>query len=176
MGTATKILAGLAAGTLLAACATVPTGPSVMTLPGSSKSFEQFRADETECRGYAQQQTGGGANQASAQSGVQSAAIGTAVGAVAGAAFGGSNGAAVGAGTGLIVGSMAGAGAAQETAYGTQKQYDAAYVQCMYARGHKVPVSASLARGVAAPQSAPQPIAPPPQGIQPPPAPERIKR
>jgi hypothetical protein len=27
---------------LLGACATVPTGPSVMVLPGGGKSFDQF--------------------------------------------------------------------------------------------------------------------------------------
>ena len=31
---------------LLGACATVPTGPSVMVLPGSGKSFEQFQVDD----------------------------------------------------------------------------------------------------------------------------------
>jgi len=30
---------------ILGACATVPTGPSVMVLPGSSKTFDQFRFD-----------------------------------------------------------------------------------------------------------------------------------
>ena len=32
---------------VLAACASVPSGPSVMALPGSNKSFDQFRSDET---------------------------------------------------------------------------------------------------------------------------------
>ena len=31
---------------LLVACVHMPTGPSVMTLPGAGKSFEQFRADD----------------------------------------------------------------------------------------------------------------------------------
>jgi len=30
-----------------------------MTLPGSGKSFDQFRADEYECRQYAYEQVGG---------------------------------------------------------------------------------------------------------------------
>lgn len=29
---------------LLAGCATVPSGPSVLVLPGSGKTFEQFQA------------------------------------------------------------------------------------------------------------------------------------
>ena len=44
----------LAAGAAaLAGCATVPTGPNVMVLPGTGKTFDQFRVDEMECRHYA---------------------------------------------------------------------------------------------------------------------------
>lgn len=126
---------------LLAGCVSVPTGPSVMALPGTGKNFDQFRADDAECRNYAQVQTGGTtANQSANDAGMRSAAVGTAVGAVAGAAIGGHEGAGVGAGTGLLVGSMAGAGAAESSARGTQQQYDNAYIQCMYAKGEKVPV------------------------------------
>ena len=46
------------AGVLLTACATVPRGPSVMVLPGSGKSLEQFRIDDTACREWAVQQVG----------------------------------------------------------------------------------------------------------------------
>jgi hypothetical protein len=42
---------------LLSACATAPTGPSVMVLPGSGKSFEQFQAEDAACRQWATQQT-----------------------------------------------------------------------------------------------------------------------
>jgi hypothetical protein len=132
---------------LLAGCATVPTGPSVMALPGSGKSFDQFRADDLECRQYAHYQIGGaGADQAAADAGVRSAALGTVVGALAGAAIGGRGGAGVGAGTGLLFGSMAGTGAAQSSSYRTQRSYDNAYLQCMYAKGEQVPVPASMAR------------------------------
>jgi hypothetical protein len=31
----------------LSACATIPTGPSVMILPGRGKTFEQFQTDDT---------------------------------------------------------------------------------------------------------------------------------
>src|SRR6516225_784182 len=99
----------------LAACTTVPTGPSVMALPGNNKSFDQFRQDDMECRQYAQYQGGGPtANQNAVNSGLASAAIGTAVGAAAGALLGGNHqGAAVGAGAGLLFGSAAGTGSAQ---------------------------------------------------------------
>ena len=172
-------LAVLSTLLLVAGCASVPTGPSVMALPGAGKNFEQFRGDDAECRQYAQMQVGGDANQAATDAGLRSAAIGTAVGAVAGAIIGGHQGAGAGAGTGLIVGSMAGAGAAQSSSHATQRNYDNAYVQCMYAKGEQVPVSSSMARSraqapvdraaPAAPAGASYPPPPPPSGYPPPP-------
>jgi hypothetical protein len=170
----------VAALLVLGACVSVPTGPSMLVLPGSGKNFDQFRADEYECRQYAQDQVGGTtAEQASVDSGVRSAAIGTAVGAVAGAIVGGHQGAAAGAGAGLLFGSVAGAGAAQGSAYTLQQRYDIGYQQCMYARGHQVPVSGRFdysrrsSNTYAAP---PQPQGasippPPPPGAPPPPPP-----
>lgn len=178
MKSSASILAAALPLLLFAGCASVPTGPSVMALPGTGKNFEQFRIDDAECRQYAQSQVGGGgANQAAVDAGIRSAAVGTAVGAVAGAAVGGREGAGVGAGTGLLVGSMAGTGAAQSSAYGTQRNYDNAYIQCMYAKGNQVPVSGGLVRSrVQAPteRDAPVPAGtyyppPPPPGYAPPP-------
>jgi outer membrane PBP1 activator LpoA protein len=40
----------IVAGLLLAGCATVPSGPSVMALPGSAKSASDFSADDAACR------------------------------------------------------------------------------------------------------------------------------
>lgn len=155
---------------LLAGCVTAPTGPSVTVLPGSGKSFQQFRTDDADCRQYARQQTGG-ADRTGADAGVRSAAVGTVIGAVAGAAIGGHEGAGVGAGAGLVVGSMAGAGAAQSSAYGTQRDYDGAFIQCMYAKGHKVPVSAGMMRSQAdaPPAQSSGYFPPPPPGYPPPP-------
>lgn len=130
----------------LGACVTVPSGPSMMSLPGSGKSFDQFRADDFDCRQYASSQVGGSTpNQASADSGVQSAAIGTAVGAAAGALIDGSSGAGTGAGVGLLFGTLAGSSAANASSYSLQQRYDIGYTQCMYAKGHKVPVSGRFA-------------------------------
>jgi len=132
---------------LVAGCATVPTGPSMMALPGAGKTFDQFRSDDMECRQYAQYQIGGNnPNQTNVDAGVRNAAIGTAVGALAGAAIGGSRGAGVGAGAGLLVGSVSGADAARSSSYGSQRIYDNAYIQCMYAKGHQVPVSGNMMR------------------------------
>ncbi len=128
---------------LLTACVNMPTGPSVLTLPGSGATFEHFRFDEHTCRQYAYEQVGGTTpNQASISSGVDSAVIGTALGAVAGAALGGGRGAAIGAGTGLLLGGASGASNAQTSGYIGQQRYDNSYIQCMYAKGHRVPVSA----------------------------------
>lgn len=137
-----KLLAVALAALTLGACATLPNGPSVLVLPGSGRNFDQFRADEADCRGYSMDQIGGAtAAQAQVESGVRSAVVGTVIGAAAGAAIGGSHGAGIGAGSGLVFGSLAGSGAANSSAWGAQGRYDNAYVQCMYAKGHRVPVS-----------------------------------
>ncbi|MDR1995715.1 YMGG-like glycine zipper-containing protein [Azonexus sp.] len=131
---------------VLGGCAVTPTGPSVMVLPGDGIAFDQFRSDDFFCRQYALDQIGGrAAGQAAQQSAVTSAAVGTAVGALAGAAIGGnSRGTAVGAGSGLLLGSAVGMDSASTSSAGTQRQYDNAYIQCMYSRGHRVPVPAGL--------------------------------
>jgi len=159
------------AALLLGGCVTVPTGPSVMVLPGTGKSFDQFRADEAVCRQYAYEQVGGqtatGAQQNAA---VTSAVVGTAIGAAAGAALGGhGSDAAAGAGVGLLAGSLIGASTGNASAYESQRRYDIAYTQCMYSKGHRVPV----ARGYSAPSGYPAPAytpPPPPPGAPPPPA------
>ncbi|MEY3381550.1 MAG: hypothetical protein RL468_2148 [Pseudomonadota bacterium] len=75
---------------MLSGCAVSPSGPSVMALPGSGKSWDQFRLDDSECRSWAQSQIGGGgADQAATDATLRSVAVGTAVGALAGAAMGG---------------------------------------------------------------------------------------
>ena len=141
----------------------MPSGPSVLVLPGSGKSFDQFRLDDTVCRQYAYEQVGGlTPGQAASQSAVSSAAVGTAVGAATGAAIGGGEGAAVGAGAGLAGGSVVGAGAGQASGYDVQRRYDYAYVQCMYAKGHRVPVPAQFIAAPPHTAGPPPPPAPPP--------------
>ena len=41
---------------LLASCTSMPTGPSMMALPGSTKSFDKFRIDDNQCRQFAHEQ------------------------------------------------------------------------------------------------------------------------
>jgi hypothetical protein len=68
-------------------CATVPTGPSVMVLPGTGKSFEQFQADDAVCRSWALQQTGTEPGTAATRDTLTGAAVGAVVGAGLGAAI-----------------------------------------------------------------------------------------
>jgi len=148
---------------LLGACVSLPSGPSVMVLPGSGKSFDQFRYDDADCRQFANVQIGGTSpSDAAASSVAKSAAVGTVVGAAAGAALGGQSGAAGGAGAGLLIGSAAGAGAGETSAYALQRGYDHAYIQCMYSKGHKVPVSGRLTSSSQAGTSYVPPPPPPP--------------
>jgi hypothetical protein len=133
---------------LVAGCATAPSGPSVLVLPGTGKPFDQFQADDGACRAWAFQQVHGATPEgAAAGSTTATAALGTLAGAVVDAA--------IGAGGGLVAGSAAGIDAGQRSGSQVQQRYDAAYVQCMYGRGNRVPVSGSLA-------AAPAPLPPPP--------------
>jgi hypothetical protein len=86
---------GLMALMLVGACTTVPSSPTVLVLPGTGRSFEQFHTDDYQCRQFASTQ----------------------------------------------VGSSAETGTAEDVAYTLQQRYDYGYMQCMYAKGHKVPVS-----------------------------------
>jgi hypothetical protein len=179
-------LSALLALASLAGCASMPTGPSMMALPGSGRSFDQFRYDDYACRQFAYEQVGGMTpNQASVSSGIGSAAIGAGLGAAAGAALGGGRGAAIGAGTGLLAGGLAGTNTARASGNISQQRYDTGYIQCMYAKGHRVPVYGQVMNGSytntngynqnppysPAQRSLLPPPPPPPPGIPPPPPP-----
>jgi hypothetical protein len=163
----------LAAVLLLAGCASAPpSGPGVLVLPGSGKSFDVFRADDMDCRQFASSQVGGKtAQQAANDTGAKSAVIGTAVGAAAGGLIGGHQGAAVGAGVGLAGGAIAGTDAGYGSGRSVQQRYDFGYTQCMYAKGHRVPVAGRYSDSPPPRRSAsvppPPPPPPPPQGTPP---------
>ena len=103
---------------VLAGCASVPNGPGVMVMPGSTKSFDQFRADDAECRQYSSAQVGG----KSADSGRT-----------------------------------------------PQQRYDFAFQQCMYARGHQIPMARGTMPRQPQRQSSTPPPPPPPAADPPPP-------
>jgi hypothetical protein len=67
----------------------------------------------------------------------------------------------VGGGTGYVSG----------TEYEMQQRYDVAYVQCMYAKGHRVPVSGQFSNAIPQSNSVTPAtnIPPPPPGAPPPP-------
>ena len=154
----------------VAACATIPTGPTVMVLPGQGKSFEQFQADNGLCRQWAVQEASVTPDQVANQPVVTGAAVGTVLGAGLGAAIGAAAGnpglgAAIGAGSGLLGGTAVGYGEIQAYAGTLQWRYDIAYQQCMYAKGHQIPVNVAPYRASAStppPPPEPPPAAPPP--------------
>jgi hypothetical protein len=157
----------LSAAFLVGACASFPKGPSLLALPGTGKSRDQFNYDDVDCRNFADAQIGGATPSDVANStAAKSAVIGTAIGAGVGAAFGGGGGAAVGAGFGLLTGAAVGASSGEASAYALQRRYDNAYVQCMYSKGHKVPVSGRMTS--TPPAYAPPPPPPPPSTPPPP--------
>jgi hypothetical protein len=154
----------------LGGCATLPTGPSVMVLPGSGKSFDQFQTDDIVCRQWASQQIGMSPQETANKNTATGAAAGTLIGAGLGAAIGAATGspgigAAIGAGSGLFFGTASGAGAGQSYGYEAQQRYDIAYQQCMYAKGNQIP---GVAQRPPPPNMGPPPQAPSPNYSSPP--------
>ncbi|VEB39990.1 Uncharacterised protein [Chromobacterium violaceum] len=76
---------------LLAACATLPTGPTVAVMPAQGKPFDVFAQEEQQCRAYAAGSIGGDSNQAANASLAGNMALGTVAGAAAGALIGGNH-------------------------------------------------------------------------------------
>jgi hypothetical protein len=108
------------AALLAAACATpdLPAGPNLLALPGTGKTFDEFRADEQACRNVSQSDAAAKAKEVSDFDALQ-------------------------------------------------RRYDAVFTQCMYAKGHKVPVRGSY-QSNNPPQAARTPPPPPPPPGQPP--------
>ena len=143
----------------LGGCAAMPTGPTVMVMPGPGKPFEIFVVDDNLCRQWAQQQIGGASPSETANQNLTTGAVvGTLIGAGLGALIGSTSGdagagAVIGGGAGLLTGTAIASDQAYDSRWQLQRRYDIAYQQCMYSRGNRIP-------GVAAPRS--QTYAPPP--------------
>jgi len=120
---------------LLVGCQTMPMGPSVAVMPAQGKPFDLFQREDQQCRDYAANSVGPGA-QASNNSAVGTAVIGAVVGTAVGAL---AHNAGAGAAVGLAGGTMVGAGNAQQSSYSLQQRYDIAYEQCMYSNGNQLP-------------------------------------
>jgi hypothetical protein len=185
----------LLSAAIVGGCATMPTGPSVMVLPSPGKPFDVFQSEDLTCRNWAAQQVGQQPAEAANQNLVGGAAIGTLLGAGLGAAIGAASGnagagAAIGAASGLVGGTAIASGPAYSAGWETQRRYDNAYQQCMYAKGNLIPgVTSSSQRAYSAPpppppsykssEPPPQPPntrssepPPPPPGEPPPPPPD----
>jgi hypothetical protein len=161
------LLVPLAAALVLGGCVTVPSGPTVMVLPGPQKSIDQFQNDGMSCQQFAQNVVApaglDAANYAAAN-----AAVGTALGAAAGAIIGSATGqagagAAIGAGTGLLFSAPTSGNMAYASSWQLQRSYDIAYMQCMYARGNQLPGQAVVRRQPV--YSYPPPNFPPPAAM-----------
>jgi hypothetical protein len=161
------------------ACASPPTGPNVMVLPGGDKTLDRFQAEDAQCRQWASRQIGTSPAEGANKSTATGATIGTAVGAAGGAAIGAAagspaTGAAVGSGVGLLGGTATGAGIGEREEWTLQQRYDVAYMQCMYINGNQIPVprgSAPMRSGRAPSTRVPAAVPPPPAGVPPPPPP-----
>ena len=125
----------------LSGCATIPTGPSVMVLPGPGKPFEVFQTDDNVCRQWAGQQTGAGPSDTANETLARGAAIGAVTGAVIGAASSrhAGAGALAGAGLGTLGGAAVASGPASASQWEMQRRFDIAYQQCMYSKGNIIP-------------------------------------
>ncbi len=170
---------------VLSACATVPTGPSVMVWPGQGKPLEVFQADDASCRQWAAQQSGTSPSEAVNQNLATGAVLGTLAGAGLGAAIGAASGgagigAAIGAASGLIGGTAIASEPAYAAGYEVQRRYDHAYLQCMYLKGNQVPGSRRSSRQSSPPPArygdpSGRPVPPPPPGAYYAPAPPPSK-
>ncbi len=132
----------LAGAMLLQGCVQTPMGPTVQVLPGPGRPFSAFQQDHAICTNWAWQSVQGQAQQANNQA-IGGAVLGTVLGAGLGAAVGGGHGAGIGAASGAVVGTGLGAGSSARAQGGIQAQYNNAYVQCMIARGNRLPAPPS---------------------------------
>jgi hypothetical protein len=154
---------------LVAGCVVMPTAPMVTVFPGTNKPFDQFQADDMTCRNYAYSGIAG-PSQAATNTAAANTAAATVLGAAAGALIGSATGsagagAAIGAGTGLLFGGAANANALGYSSYDLQRQFDNAYIQCMYVHGNRVPMR-MYGRGYGVPRGYGAPAYVPPTGSE----------
>ncbi|PPK75563.1 hypothetical protein B0F87_10529 [Methylobacter tundripaludum] len=90
-----QILTILMSVFLLNACSTMPSGPSVLVLPGIGKNFDQFHNDDLVCRQLSHTQITTSRQQ-------------------------------------------------PDSKEDAQQDYDISYIQCMYGKGHRIPVPDEL--------------------------------
>ena len=165
---------------LSAACASEPYTSNYASRPSPYKPPEVFNGDDAACRNYASQRVAGRADNANSQA-VLTTLLGAAIGAGIGEAVGGGRAVTRGAVAGGLAGGAIGIANSQEAGYAIQRQYDAAYQQCMYGRGNQAPLARYPAPGYGtqppgygvpyAQQNYAPPGYPPSYGYPPPPPP-----
>ncbi len=135
---------------ILTACINLPSAPTVMTLPGTGKSFNQFLADDQSCQQFAYTQIGGTPSKTSKINTINNTPS------VNSNYYSPNNSSYV----------------------GQQYRYDMSYIQCMYAKGHRVPVSGQITssksttdRNIIKKSTSGFTPPPPPKGTPPPPPP-----
>jgi hypothetical protein len=130
------IASALAAALLAGACATVPAGnaPSVAVLPGGGKDMASFNKDDIACRGDAHARAN------------DNTPLPTAMGLGGRTEVASTRGRlALRDSTDTTTGSVyGGAPAANAGTFTVQQRYDTAYVQCMFSKGHKIPVNEAM--------------------------------
>ncbi len=135
---------------LLSGCMQMPVGPSVAVMPSPYKPFDIFVQDDQLCRDWASHSIGMPGRDGAADQMLASTLTGTAIGTIAGAMAGGDRGVGTGAAIGTLFGASVGANQSGAIAWNAQHRYDAAYQQCMYAKGNVV-------RGYYGPMAPPPP-------------------
>lgn len=152
-----RALCAAVVGIVAAGCATTPTSPRVLVLPGAKKSLAQFQGDDTACRRWAGQQLDAAVNEpasAATRAGTEPA-------------------------TAPPLAAFGAAAVVQRDHWSSQDRYDVAYLQCMYASGNRVPIPRGFVTAdpttAARPQGLPATIPPPPEGIPPPPPPGAVR-
>jgi hypothetical protein len=146
-----KATAGAILALALAGCAQSPTSATVSVMPGPGKTFQAFQADQGYCNQVAQSQVANAGNpNRSTLLGAGGGALGGAALGAAGGAIGGNAGAgaAIGALSGLVLGTAGGALSSNNQQASSQRLFNTAYAQCMYARGNNVPGFAPHAQTV----------------------------
>lgn len=166
-------LALAAIALLLAMPAQAIDGPRVVMAPPAGKPPDLFAAEADFCRSEADSVT---STEPQGPTIVSSAVVGTVLGAAVGSVFSSRrhDRTAAGAVTGLIVGTASGANRSAMNEANEQQRYDAAYEQCMLAKGNLSPRfvyrQAPPATYAAAPPPPPMRSTAPPPNTPPPPA------
>lgn len=128
--------AALAPVLVAAGCSTLPAGsaPTVAVLPGGGKDMAAFNKDDIACRSDA--------HASAHQSTPLPAAMGLARGEVVASTRGRL---ALRESTDSTTGSVyGGSPAADAGTFTIQQRYDTAYLQCMYSKGHNIPVNEAM--------------------------------